>query len=100
MWGLCPPFIFTFITICYKMFVFFSAHVWQCGFVVKRQTRNPEEPGLSPPDHRNFYIPNCTPRHEWGSCGETGLSFGGDIKFEIGLGLKEATTPRQSGIVD
>ncbi|TGZ53286.1 hypothetical protein DBV15_04269, partial [Temnothorax longispinosus] len=35
---------------------------WQCGLVVKRQTRNSEEPGSSPLNHRNFYIPNCTPR--------------------------------------
>ncbi|TGZ48226.1 hypothetical protein DBV15_09370, partial [Temnothorax longispinosus] len=27
-----------------------------------RQTRNSVEPGSSPPDHRNFYIPNCTLR--------------------------------------
>ncbi|TGZ53820.1 hypothetical protein DBV15_01881, partial [Temnothorax longispinosus] len=44
------------------MFLFFPAYVRQCGLVVKCQTFNPEEPGSSLPDHRNFYIPNCTPR--------------------------------------
>ncbi|TGZ49657.1 hypothetical protein DBV15_01299 [Temnothorax longispinosus] len=47
----------------YTAYKYVSACVgWQCGLVVKRQTRNSEEPSSSPPDHRNFYIPNCTPR--------------------------------------
>ncbi|TGZ48752.1 hypothetical protein DBV15_06797 [Temnothorax longispinosus] len=49
-----------------------------------RQTRNSEEPGSSLPDHRNFYIPNCTPRTSGARAEKTGLPFGGDIKFEIG----------------